>query len=309
MQKNLNGKPITLSLFREKIKNSCYFHSLLYQFDSLVIRQSKRTRFLTSYYFKGGGGWVGTPLSGTLYIPSFPIEVQPFETWLNRIPKTLARVKNNTQSCSIINSSASNMDINSNFIDYIFTDPPFGGNLMYSELNFLWEAWLKVFTNNKSEAIENKVQKKGLKEYQDLMTQCFEEYYRVLKPGRWMTVEFHNSKNAVWNAIQEAIQHAGFIIADVRTLDKKQGSFKQVTSSNATKQDLIISAYKPSTNLEEKFLLEARTEETAWNFTRKHLEQLPVFVAKDGQAEIIAERQHYLLFDRMVAFHVQREDI
>jgi hypothetical protein len=42
------------------------------------------------------------------------------------------------------------------WLDYIFTDPPFGGNLMYSELNFLWEAWLKVFTNNKPEAIENR---------------------------------------------------------------------------------------------------------------------------------------------------------
>jgi hypothetical protein len=31
-----------------------------------------------------------------------------------------------------------------------------------------------------------------------------------------------------------------------------------------------------------------------------------VFVSKDGQAEVIAERQNYLLFDRMVAFHVQR---
>ena len=66
---------------------------------------------------------------------------------------------------------------------------------MYSELNFLWEAWLKVFTNNKPEAIENKVQGKGLLEYQHLITRCFQEYYRLLKPGRWMTVEFHNSKN------------------------------------------------------------------------------------------------------------------
>ena len=39
---------------------------------------------------------------------------------------------------------------------------------------------------------------------------------------------------------------------------------------------------------------------------RTHLKQLPVFVAKDGRAEVIAERQNYLLFDRMVAFHVQR---
>jgi len=36
------------------------------------------------------------------------------------------------------------------------------------------------------------------------------------------------------------------------------------------------------------------------------MKQLPVFVSKDGKAEVIAERQNYLLFDRMVAFHVQR---
>jgi len=177
---------------------------------------------------------------------------------------------------------------------------------MYSELNFLWEAWLKVFTNNRPEAITNKVQGKDLLEYQRLMTECFKEYYRVLKPGRWMTVEFHNSKNSVWNSIQEALQAAGFVIADVRTLDKKQGSFKQVTSASAVKQDLIISAYKPNGGLEENFRLAAGTEKGVWDFVRTHLKQLPVFVAKNGSTEVIAERQAYLLYDRMVAFHVQR---
>ena len=298
---------LTLSLIKNLLSLSTMQRFLTYQFDSLVIRQSKLTRFLTSYYFHGGGGWVGTPLSGTLYIPSFPIEVQPFETWRNRIPKTLARVQKKQKNAFIsVTGSLSNIAISSNSVDYIFTDPPFGGNLMYSELNFLWEAWLKIFTNNKLEAIENKVQGKGLIEYQELMVQCFEEYYRVLKPGRWMTIEFYNSKNSVWNAIQEALQRANFVIADVRTLDKKQGSFKQVNSSNSTKQDLIISAYKPTTALEERFQIEAGSEEACWEFIRNHLQQLPRFVAKDGKAEIIAERQNYLLFDRMVAFHIQR---
>jgi DNA modification methylase len=108
----------------------------------------------------------------------------------------------------------------SNIADYVFTDPPFGANYMYSELNFLWEAWLKILTNNIDEAIVNNTQRKGLPEYQHLMEHCFSEYYRILKPGRWMTVEFHNSHNAVWNSIQEALQQAGFVVADVRTLDK-----------------------------------------------------------------------------------------
>ena len=63
---------------------------------------------------------------------------------------------------------------------------------MYSELNFIWEAWLKVFTNVKPEAIMNNIQHKGLVEYQELMQGCFDEFYRVLKSGRWITIEFHN---------------------------------------------------------------------------------------------------------------------
>ena len=74
----------------------------------------------------------------------------------------------------------------------------------------------------------------------------------------------------------------------------------------AVKQDLVISAYKPNGGLEERFKLTAGTEAGVWDFVRTHLRQLPAFVVKEGKAEVIAERRNYLLFDRMVAFHVQR---
>ena len=154
----------------------------------------------------------------------------------NKYVKRIVKAFQNTigeHSIISTNSTVSRMLNRNNLIDYIFTDPPFGGNLNYSELNFIWEAWLKVFTDQKSEAIINAVQGKGLLEYQSLMTQCFIECYRILKPGRWMTVVFHNSQNSVWNAIQESLQRSGFIIADVRTLDKQHGSCKQVTTRSA----------------------------------------------------------------------------
>jgi hypothetical protein len=245
------------------------------------------------------------PLSGTLYVSSMHADTNPLWVFSGKSDDFAKAFKASYNNVTTTQSTSASV-FKDQAIDYIFTDPPFGGNLMYSELNFLWEAWLKVFTNNKPEAVENKSQGKGLLEYQALMTRCFSEYYRLLKPGHWMTVEFHNSKNSVWNSIQEALQHAGFVIADVRTLDKKQGTFKQVTSGGAVKQDLIISAYKPNGGLEERFKLGAGTEEGVWDFVRTHLKQLPVFVSKDGEAETIAERQGYLLFDRMVAFHVQR---
>jgi len=137
------------------------------------------------------------------------------------------------------------------------------------------------------------------------MQECFGECCRVLKPGRWMTVVFSNTSNAIWRAIQEALGFSGFIVADVRTLDKKQGSFNQVVGISPT-QDLVISVYKPSEELEKRFLGRVSPED-AWSFVSEHLEHVPVFSKFNGKAEVVAERTPQLLYDRMVAFHVQRQ--
>jgi hypothetical protein len=204
--------------------------------------------------------------------------------------------------------SFENTVIPSNTIDYLFLDPPFGSNLNYSELNFLWESWLKVLTNNKPEAIENSIQGKGPNEYRYLMTTCFKEAYRVLKPGRWMTVEFSNTKASVWNSIQTALIEVGFIVANVSALDKKQGSFKAVTTPTAVKQDLVISAYKPNGGFEDRFQKEATTEEGVWDFVRTHLKYLPVVKRGASATHLIAvaERDPRILYDQMVAYYVRK---
>ena len=66
----------------------------------------------------------------------------------------------NKRNSLISTNSATKSTLPNNSVDYIFIDPPFGANIMYSELNYIWESWLKVRTNNKEEAIENKTQKK-----------------------------------------------------------------------------------------------------------------------------------------------------
>ena len=225
---------------------------------------------------------------------------------VRRLPSAFTPIPSQDGFAGVSTGDCSALPVLANSIDYIFTDPPFGDNLAYAELNFVVEAFHRVYTNPIPEAIVSKTQRKQLDEYHALMGRCFVEYARVLKPGRWMTVVFHNSKNSVWNAIQESLSAAGFVVADVRTLDKKSGSYNQVMASGAVKQDLVISAYKPSRELEARFKLEAGTDEGVWAFVRDHLKNLPVFVAKDDVAEVIAERLDYLLFDRMVAFHVQR---
>ena len=147
-------------------------------------------------------------------------------------------------------------------------------------------------------------QRKGLSEYGELMEACFREFHRVLKPGRWMTVEFSNSSNAVWLAIQQALASAGFVVADTRVLDKEQHSFRQVTAKNAVKRDLIISAYKPHADVAERVRLSGGSEDSVWAFVREHLSHLPLRDLPRASPRIVRERQADRLYDRMVAFHV-----
>ncbi len=177
---------------------------------------------------------------------------------------------------------------------------------MYSELALLWEEWLGVKTNNEKEAIENSVQNKGADEYRKLMSAAFRRAFELLKPGRWMTVEFSNTKASVWNNIQSAMAEAGFIVANVSALDKKKGSFKAVTTPTAVKQDLVISAYKPNGGFEDRFSSEATTEEGVWDFVRTHLMYLPVTKKQAGELIAVPERDPRILFDQMVAFYVRK---
>jgi hypothetical protein len=120
-----------------------------------------------------------------------------------------------------------------------------------------------------------------------------------------MTVEFSNTQAAVWNAIQTALQEAGFVVANVAALEKSHKGYRAVTTTTAVKQDLVISAYKPNGGLEERFEKTGGSEESAWDFVRTHLKYLPTVKGRDGSLEFIAERDPRIIFDRMVAWFVR----
>lgn len=292
---------ITLAYFNDEISNQGNYNKYIPVLTASVSRATQTNRFR----FGGTGG-----LSGTLYIPSLKIErsvipllkskardlykAEAIKTWDDQ------NVLNTCQSATHYSN------INENSIDYIFTDPPFGSNIYYSELNFITEDWLKVYENIKLEAIENSGHNKTFNDYINLMSNSFSNYFRVLKPGKWMTVEFSNTSAAVWNGIQTAIQNAGFIISNVAGLDRKQGSFKTVTTATAVKQDLVISCYKPSSEFDQKFKQHQNTDVAVWDFVEEHLNHLPIHLVKDNATTAIIERSPKILFDRLIAFYVQK---
>lgn len=285
--------------------------ALMFFVESNSLGMTVMNRYQPIQFGRMGGSQVNRTFSGTLYIPSMVTECGPRYVYGNK-KKKLTKVFSllrafTTREHAVTTQSSTNLSgIPSNTIDYVFVDPPFGRNLQYSELNQIWEAWLKVKTERAPEAIMDVSRKREAPEYTNLMREAFQELFRVLKPERWMTVEFHNSSNVVWLAIQEAILSVGFVIADVRTLDKGGDTYKQ-SRQGLVKQDLVISAYKPSVTLEKSFEVVAGSASGVWCFIDEHLAQLPVGVsASDGAIDVLAERQDYMLFDRMVAFHLQR---
>ena len=274
---------------------------LLLLFNSQLVNISKLNRY------RIGVSFPYNPLSGTLYVGSQVSESNVFTAYKNKIHRLVEAFRvRHPFSVTSTKSSTDQEILPDNSFDYLFLDPPFGSNISYSELNFLWESWLKVWTNNKPEAIENKVQGKGPREYHKLMSDCFREAYRVLKPGHWMTVEFSNTKASVWNSIQTALGEAGFIIANVSMMDKQQHTFNAVTTPTAVKQDLIISAYKPNGGFEERFKKEATTKEGVWDFVQTHLKYLAVTKISDNKLVSIPERDARVLYDQLVAYYVRK---
>lgn len=279
-------------------------HMLLFTVEQAIWGMSILARYAPTHFSQ-----VNQYLNGVYYVGSQIAECSPWyvlDGKVKRLPKAFERSYAHAAGTVVATcSTTTRLSLADSSIDYIFTDPPFGENIYYADLNFLVESWYGVLSNAKAEAIVDQAKNKGLTDYQELMRRCFAEYYRVLKSGRWITIVFHNSRNAVWNAIQEALQAAGFVVADVRTLDKKQGSYRQVTST-ATKQDLVISAYKANGGLEERFQLSAGTEQGVWDFVNTHLSNLPIFDQSGNRGKTIAERTDFRLYDRMVSFHVLR---
>lgn len=290
---------VVLSLLRKK----CQSDRTLFWFTSALPKLTIMNRYMPQH---GSRALVG-PMAGTLYISSLWVENDVIGQMEFQLPKIAKSAFRHEQTfCLSTHSSTNQFGIPDNSVDFIFTDPPFGSNLNYSELSHFWESWLRIWTNNKPEAIMNDSQQKKLPEYKELMVAAFREMYRILKPHRWITIEFHNSQNAVWNAIQEALSEAGFIIGHIMVLDKQKGTIQQLTNYTAVKQDLVISAYKPKDSFVREFQERAGDPEMVWAFVRQHLRNVPITADgnRDGKLDIISERQDYLLFDRMVAYHI-----
>lgn len=144
-------------------------------------------------------------------------------------------------------ASAEALPFDDHSVDYVFTDPPFGANIFYSDMSLFQEAWMSEFTNPNEEAVIDRVDTgtaRTADRYEQIMVGALRECLRVLKPGGYITLLFGNSSGKMWQLLRRSISAAGLEVVPelIALLDKGQRSVKGLASGfeNTATLDLML---------------------------------------------------------------------
>jgi len=191
-------------------------------------------------------------LTGTYYLPATFKEPNVFKA-INDKLKALVKglsFASITEPAWVSTQSAIRLSaIPSRSVDYIFTDPPYAGKVQYGELNFVWEAWLGLDHSWHDEEITVSSDR-GITEsdWGKLMSLSIAECFRVLKPGRWLSLCYHDTSEGTWTLVQDIMTQIGFV-PDRREsalfIETESKSFNQYTADKVNKRDLVINFRKP----------------------------------------------------------------
>lgn len=194
-------------------------------------------------------------ITGTYYLPQTSCEEPVWKHIENKIRRLFRGYQLINQSAYDTNllisteTFAQKTSLPNQSIDYIFTDPPYADKVQYGELNFIWEAWLGFDTHwHDEEIIVNEVRGKTLDDWTAMMKEAMIECYRVLKPGRWLSLCYHDTSEGTWELVQDIMAEVGFIVdqSDAALfIDTGQKSYNQLTADKVTKRDLVINFRKP----------------------------------------------------------------
>lgn len=207
------------------------------------------------------------------WIPDDYIEENPWTRFEDRVSKVLKakmilneRIKEiDLGNYKLYNQSSAHTGIPTGSVDYIITDPPYGEAIQYSELSFVWNAWLKNEYKTKEEVIINPIQNKGKQEFLFLLERIVKEARRILKKDRLLTLCFHNKDLSIWHGILNIFKKYNFTLNYIEIEDTLGNSYNKNWANYSPKADIYLTfkkgGYKSRGNVEynlDDFLKEIR---------------------------------------------------
>lgn len=135
------------------------------------------------------------------------------------------------ENLQIVKGSATDLSfIETESVDYIYTDPPYGKKIPYLNLSVMWNAWLDLEVTEadyKQEAIEGGTHNQTKETYKELIAESIKEMYRVLKFDGWMSFVFAHKDPEFWHLIVETAESCGLEYVGAVPQKNGQTSFKK----------------------------------------------------------------------------------
>lgn len=250
IKKNIAGKQI---------------YPLLFSWTSIILKSSK----MMAHNNDG----IGRIQKGTYYLPQILHDINVWRFMEEAVGDMIIGYNEIGWPKSPFVSSTSDarfLNIPDNSIEYIFTDPPYAGKVQYGELNFVWEAWLGFDTKwHDDEIIVNSVRSKSEADWASMMAIAFKECYRVLKPGRCLSLCYHDTSEGTWTLVQDLLAEAGFLVEKTDTalyIDTKTKTTNQYFADKVNKRDLVINFRKPRPGeLTSKIIITGTEDSTSFS--------------------------------------------
>jgi putative DNA methylase len=181
----------------------------------------------------------------------------PETNWVTRVP-TEERFNRPDSATLFCEDSRLIDDIK---VDAVITDPPYAGNVNYSELSDFFYVWLrlvlaktyKVFTPEITpkldEIVENATRGKTAQDFEEGLAQVFQRCYNLLKEDGALVFTFHHSEGSAWESLLRAVCGAGFEIDSIYPIHgEREASLHLLDKESAISYDLVHVCKKRSQN-------------------------------------------------------------
>ena len=284
----------------ERIQNTEVRNTLRLCF-SAALPQTSRMVFVVRRRGKTGGkgdsrkAEVGSWVIG-YWVPSEHFEINVWRCFENRFRRVIrgkrdiAEIFPNGLSMSTQNNltddnsnylvkvgTATRLSVESESIDYVFTDPPHGNRIPYLELSLMWNSWLgeqKVDWQSEIVVSSAKARNKDDRDYRKRLRIAIGEIWRVLKPGKCMSIAFNSLEDSTWLALLNACTETGFMLTEIQPLKYSATSVVQDNRKNALKTDFALTFQKELPSLNGAMLLNQNRREIK-DLINDYLNNLP----------------------------------
>lgn len=220
---------------------------LKFAFTSNLANCSKLVPPIISRGEMSQGAW----MTG-FYIGKTYLENNVFHYFENRVKKVIKgkedylKLYSKKNNYKIMCNDAKNLNLESEVIDFVFTDFPYGDTVPYFEQSQIWNSWLSKEVDYENEIVvsDSKERHKNQENFAIDIEKSISEICRVLKTNKYFTFTFHSLNGEEWEALSNALSNHAFQFVDFKLLIQKTFTPRQLNRKLSIKGDLVVTYKK-----------------------------------------------------------------